>query len=114
MLLYLPTLLGLLTLVNAAPQVKIGKTTLVGRDITLLKLDFFGGEIHNLSMISSFDEIQKSGIPFAEPPVGNLRLKPTVLKTKLDVDTFDASNFGKGCLQAASVRVPVLSPLELL
>lgn len=39
------------------------------------------------------------GIPFAEPPLGQLRLRPPVLKTKLDVTTFDASNFGKGCLQ---------------
>ncbi|KAH9474384.1 Lipase 2 [Psilocybe cubensis] len=68
----------------AAPQVKLGKTTLVGRDITELKLDFFGG------------------IPFAEPPLGKLRLKPPVLKTKLDEKTFDASNFGKGCFQQSS------------
>ncbi|KAF4613207.1 hypothetical protein D9613_010914 [Agrocybe pediades] len=81
MLLYPSILLGLLPLALAAPEVQIGKTTFVGRDITQLKLDFFGG------------------IPFAEPPVGDLRLKPTVLKTKLDVKTFDASNFGKGCLQ---------------
>ncbi|KIJ46635.1 hypothetical protein M422DRAFT_778358 [Sphaerobolus stellatus SS14] len=40
-----------------------------------------------------------SAIPYAEPPVGNLRLKRPVLKTQLDVDTFDASNFGAGCLQ---------------
>jgi len=40
-----------------------------------------------------------SGIPYAEPPLGDLRLKPSVLKTLLDVETFDATNFGKGCLQ---------------
>ncbi|KAF8909723.1 esterase 1 [Gymnopilus junonius] len=38
-------------------------------------------------------------IPFAEPPLGELRLKPPVLKTQLDVETFDASSFGKGCFQ---------------
>ncbi|KAJ3515853.1 hypothetical protein NLJ89_g1493 [Agrocybe chaxingu] len=65
----------------AAPQVELGKTTLIGRDITLLGLDFFGG------------------IPFAEPPLGGLRLKPPVLKTYLNGSTFDAGNFGKGCLQ---------------
>ena len=42
------------------------------------------------------------GIPFAEPPLGNLRLQPPVLKTQLDVSTFDASNFGPGCLQLVS------------
>ena len=29
---------------EAAPQVNIGKTILVGRDVTALKQDFFGGE----------------------------------------------------------------------
>jgi hypothetical protein len=28
----------------AAPEVKIGQTTLVGRDVTGLKQDFFGGK----------------------------------------------------------------------
>ena len=37
-------LLGsLLALATAAPQVKLGDTTLVGRDVTLLNQDFFGG-----------------------------------------------------------------------
>ncbi|KIJ53053.1 hypothetical protein M422DRAFT_156034 [Sphaerobolus stellatus SS14] len=77
----------------AAPTLKLGKTTLVGRDITGLKLDFFGGKFIPIELSPS------SAIPFAEPPVGNLRLKRPVLKTRLDVDTFDASNFGAGCLQ---------------
>jgi len=73
---------GLVSLVlAAAPQIKLGRTTLTGRDVTGLHQDFFGG------------------IPFAKPPLGELRLQPPVLTTKLDVDTFDASNFGKGCLQ---------------
>ncbi|KAJ3574887.1 hypothetical protein NP233_g1456 [Leucocoprinus birnbaumii] len=38
-------------------------------------------------------------IPFAEPPLGNLRLRPPVLKTTLDPGTFDASNFKAACLQ---------------
>ncbi|KAF8152915.1 extracellular triacylglycerol lipase precursor [Crassisporium funariophilum] len=90
MLCRIPYLLGFLAAVSAqvAPQIKIGKTTLVGRDLTGFKLDFFGG------------------IPFAEPPLGNLRLRPPVLKTRLDVDSFDASNFGKGCLQPVSSSSP--------
>ncbi|TFK31314.1 esterase 1 [Crucibulum laeve] len=75
---------GLLTLVQAAPEVKIGQTTFTGRDVTGFQQDFFGG------------------IPFAYPPVGNLRFKPPVLKTRLDVSTFDASNFGPGCLQSGA------------
>ncbi|KAF9261947.1 esterase 1 [Marasmius fiardii PR-910] len=65
----------------AAPTVQLGGTTLVGRDVTLLKQDFFGG------------------IPYAEPPLGDLRLKSPVLKTQLSGGTFDASNFSKFCLQ---------------
>ncbi|KAL0947591.1 hypothetical protein HGRIS_013680 [Hohenbuehelia grisea] len=67
--------------VIAAPQVKLGKTTLIGRDITPFRQEFFGG------------------IPFTEPPVGRLRLKPPVLKTSLSVPTFDASSFGLACMQ---------------
>ncbi|KJA23957.1 hypothetical protein HYPSUDRAFT_1079387 [Hypholoma sublateritium FD-334 SS-4] len=84
MLLSVVGLLSTLSLVHAAPKLQLGRTTLTGRDITGLKLDFFGG------------------IPFAEPPLGNLRLRPPVLKTELDVKTFDASNFGKGCLQPST------------
>ncbi|KAK7019641.1 hypothetical protein VNI00_018026 [Paramarasmius palmivorus] len=68
----------------AAPEVKLGNTTVVGRDLTVLgafNQDFFGG------------------IPYAEPPLGNLRLKPTVLKTSPGGDTFNASQFGLSCLQ---------------
>ena len=55
MILNLPYLLRLVAAFHAqtTPQVKIGKTMFVGRDITELKLDFFGGMlltlIHNLS-----------------------------------------------------------------
>ncbi|KAJ4485323.1 esterase 1 [Lentinula aciculospora] len=65
-----------------SPEVQVGKTTLIGRDVTLLKQDFFGG------------------IPFAEPPLGSLRLQPPVLKTDLHVTAFDASDFGPSCLQS--------------
>lgn len=29
---------------SASPQVKIGNTTIIGRDVTLLQQDFFGGD----------------------------------------------------------------------
>ncbi|KAJ8473164.1 hypothetical protein ONZ45_g16397 [Pleurotus djamor] len=75
------SLLALLTAVAAAPQVQIGQTTITGKAMPAFGQDFFGG------------------IPFAEPPLGNLRLSPPVLKTQLDTPTFDASNFGPACLQ---------------
>jgi len=96
-------LLALLSVVHATPKVKIQKTTFIGRDVTGLKQDFFGGE--NCSFPTGGIILTPSpvpGIPFAEPPLGNLRLKPPVLKPHLDVETFDASNFGKGCLQPVS------------
>ncbi|KAF8993119.1 extracellular triacylglycerol lipase precursor [Hymenopellis radicata] len=77
-LLYLAALAGFAL---GAPQVRLGNTTLIGRDVTLLHQDFFGG------------------IPFAEPPLGELRLKPPVTKFFLNEDVFDASSFGPGCLQ---------------
>ncbi|XP_006459019.1 hypothetical protein AGABI2DRAFT_115977 [Agaricus bisporus var. bisporus H97] len=82
-LLFLAVLLSTTTTTarSNAPQVKLHNTTLIGRDVTGLKQDFFGG------------------IPYAEPPLGDLRLKPPVLKKHLDSVTFDASNFGLACLQ---------------
>ncbi|KAK0447147.1 extracellular triacylglycerol lipase precursor [Armillaria borealis] len=68
-------------LAAAAPEVQLGKTKLVGRDVTGLQQEFFGG------------------IPFAEPPIGALRLQRPVLKTDIDADEFDAQNFGLPCLQ---------------
>ncbi|KAL0578840.1 hypothetical protein V5O48_003164 [Marasmius crinis-equi] len=78
---YLSLLLAFASVASAAaPTVTLGRTTLVGRDVTLLQQDFFGG------------------IPFAKPPLGELRLKPPV-KAELDVETFDASSFSPFCLQ---------------
>ncbi|KAG5720884.1 hypothetical protein E4T56_gene13561 [Termitomyces sp. T112] len=90
-------LLALAPLVSAAPEVTLGQTTLVGRDISGLKQDFFGG------------------IPFAEPPIGNLRLEPPVLKLQPtnNKSDFDATNFGPSCFQAASLTLqPLVGLLE--
>ncbi|KAF5340692.1 hypothetical protein D9611_007311 [Ephemerocybe angulata] len=76
------SLLTLLTAVNALPQVKLGKATLVGEDVSH-EVQFFGA------------------IPFAEPPLGELRLKAPVLKTQLPPTTFNATSYGKACIQPA-------------
>ncbi|KAF8893075.1 Alpha/Beta hydrolase protein [Infundibulicybe gibba] len=93
-LFYLSVVCALMPLANGAPEVKLGETTIIGRDVTLLKQDFFGVGYR---------------IPFAEPPLGNLRLKPPVLKTDLKSKTFDASNFGFSCLQDNAIPVGALS-----
>ncbi|KAF9009207.1 hypothetical protein BDZ89DRAFT_1143941 [Hymenopellis radicata] len=86
-LLYLVSLAGLAL---CAPEVQLGNTTLIGRDVTILHQDFFGG------------------IPLAEPPLGQLRLKAPVSKFTLnDDDVFDASNFGSDCLQLVSIPTKV-------
>ncbi|KAG6867180.1 hypothetical protein C0993_005992, partial [Termitomyces sp. T159_Od127] len=54
-------------------------------------------------------------IPFAEPPLGDLRLQPPVLKlTPTDnISRFDATNFGPGCLQPVSLTLSSLKrPFE--
>ncbi|KAJ7448264.1 esterase 1 [Mycena galericulata] len=78
--------------VNGAPTVQLGKTTVVGLDIPTLQQEFF------------------AGIPYAEPPLGSLRLKPPVLKTTLDSTTFNATSFGPACLQIA---IPIIPASEM-
>ena len=41
----------------------------------------------------------RPGIPFAQPPVGNLRFAPPVLQDALNVETLDATHFGAPCVQ---------------
>ncbi|KAK0455225.1 extracellular triacylglycerol lipase precursor [Desarmillaria tabescens] len=60
------------SLAHSLPEVQLGTTKLVGSDLSLSQLEFFGA----------------------------LRLQPPVLKTDLGVETFNASEFGLACLQA--------------
>ncbi|KAF5310382.1 hypothetical protein D9611_012081 [Ephemerocybe angulata] len=66
--------------VNALPQIKLGGATIVGRSVSD-SVQFFGG------------------IPFAEPPLGGLRLNPPVLKTRLPPTVLNASSYGNACVQ---------------
>ncbi|KAF5310380.1 hypothetical protein D9611_012087 [Ephemerocybe angulata] len=81
------SLVPLITLAGALPQVKLGKATVVGQDVSD-KVEFFGG------------------IPFAEPPLGELRLKPPVLKTQLPPTTFNASSYRNACIQPPFFGLP--------
>ncbi|KAJ7512829.1 esterase 1 [Mycena galericulata] len=76
----LPSVLLFATLGQATtPTVQLGNTSLTG---TLT------------AKVESY-----RGIPYAEPPVGSLRFKPTVIKSTLSTPTFNASTFGAACLQ---------------
>ncbi|KAG7445247.1 uncharacterized protein BT62DRAFT_185168 [Guyanagaster necrorhizus] len=68
-------------LVSSSPRVQLHKTKVVGKAITGLEQDFFGG------------------IPYAEPPIGPLHLQPPVFKPDPDRGVFDASRFRLSCLQ---------------
>ncbi|KAI0742346.1 esterase 1 [Daedaleopsis nitida] len=66
------------------PQVTITNTVVVGTSQTLsdgIGVDFFGG------------------IPFAEPPLGDLRFAPPIIQETLAVDTLNATAFGAPCVQ---------------
>lgn len=77
------------------PQVKLGGTSVVGIQ-TALDQEYLGGQ--NL-FACIFANVLR-GIPFAEPPIGNLRFAQPILKTSLQVETFNATEFGPACLQA--------------
>ncbi|KAF7300782.1 Carboxylic ester hydrolase [Mycena kentingensis (nom. inval.)] len=77
---YWTFLLAALRLAHGA-TVQLGQTTLTGRLIPIFGQEFFGG------------------IPYAEVPIGNRRLRPPALKTSLGVPTFDASGYGPSCMQ---------------
>ncbi|RDX48924.1 extracellular triacylglycerol lipase precursor [Lentinus brumalis] len=66
------------------PQVNVGETTVTGVSQTFLGalgIDFFGG------------------IPFAQPPVGNLRFAPPVLLDTPATEILNATQFGAPCVQ---------------
>ncbi|KAF7364962.1 Carboxylic ester hydrolase [Mycena venus] len=75
------------------PTVTSGHTKIIGYRNSTTNIDFFGG------------------IPFASPPVGDLRFRPPVLKTSFpsNVTTFSAMSFGQSCLQLVDIPFKKLS-----
>ena len=78
-------LISLLWTTLGQPQLQLGDTVLIGKQIQSPNVDFFGG------------------IPFAEPPLANLRLSPPRPKYSLSpLQSFDARSYSLPCLQPVS------------
>jgi acetylcholinesterase len=89
---------------DGRPRLQLGGTTLIGKHLQASNLDFFGGYNFFL-IITRSPHISISGIPFAEPPVGRLRLsRPRPKLSLYPLPSFDASRYGLPCLQP--VRLP--------
>ena len=66
-------------------SLQLGDTVLIGKHFQSSNVDFFGG------------------IPYAEPPLGDLRLSPPLPKYSLSpLQSFDARSYGHRCLQPVS------------
>ncbi|KAF8189617.1 esterase 1 [Mycena galopus ATCC 62051] len=70
--------------IDASPTVQLGETTLVGREIASFEQEFFGN------------------IPYADPPLGDLRFKAPVAKSSLAPGLFNATEYGPACLQVTT------------
>ena len=85
--------------IDGQPRLRLGSTVLIGKHLQASNLDFFGGYTF-LAIDQSLPHIFVSGIPFAEPPVGLLRLSPPLPKYSLSpLQSFNASSYGLPCLQ---------------
>ena len=81
------------------PTVVLGTTVIRGVKAGA-HVEFFGGECSFCEPMHLRDWfILCQGIPFAEPPIGERRLRPPVLKRKLLEYEYNASTHGPACLQ---------------
>lgn len=98
-LLKLPPVL-LATAVSAlAAQVQLGEVTFVGEDILHSTKSSSVVRILSFRFPTQISHIRWTGIPFAEPPLAELRMKPPVLKLTPEGPSYDATQYKKGCIQ---------------
>lgn len=89
--------------VSADPEVQLGRTQVTGATYAASGVEFFGCKCNalwdNVFCVVLFNMGDDLGISFAKAPVGDRRLRVPVLVTTLNTSTFDATQFGPGCLQ---------------
>ena len=94
-----------LSALATAPTVKINATSIVGTSqlsATNVTVEFFGGQYTDEptdSMAWALTCWRAAGIPFAEPPLGELRFAPSVATDTFATSTVNATAFGASCVQ---------------
>ncbi|PPQ63606.1 hypothetical protein CVT24_004466 [Panaeolus cyanescens] len=99
-MLYLPILASLISFASAifiAERQNVGP--LVGATVSLDYVTLNGVQNASTGIISF------RGIPYADPPVGNLRWRAPVSPPSKNLGTIEATEFGKACVRASQITV---------
>ena len=106
----------LLSAADTRPLIDLGSANIRGVQVTD-DVEFYGGEFSSCRPTTLISLIQPSspGVPFAEPPLGEARLRPPVLKASLPDGEHDARTSGPACLQSRSTRrLRLIEPIVLI
>ena len=106
----------LLSAADTRPLIDLGSANIRGVQVTD-DVEFYGGEFSSCRPTTLISLIQPTspGVPFAETPLGELRLRPPVLKASLPDGEHDARTSGPACLQSVSThRLRLIEPVVLI